>query len=69
MSSIDRPERRPVSHDEGAADGSIASAAARDRAVVYEHLCQLSELREVRLLAEDDYLARRAELLIHIRGT
>lgn len=34
-----------------------------DRALVYEYLCQLSELREVHLLSEERFLARRAEVL------
>ena len=39
------------------------AAGTLDRALVYEHLCQLSELRDARLLGEEQYLARRARAL------
>ncbi|MFN2490933.1 MAG: hypothetical protein ABR529_14605 [Actinomycetota bacterium] len=40
--------------------------ARLDRSVIYEYLCQLSELRDARLLPEEQFQARRAELLKQI---
>jgi hypothetical protein len=66
--SSDTPQTAdPLEQTEEPAGGAGSSASlAHDRSTIYEYLCQLSEFRDCKLIAEDHFQVKRAELLRQI---